>query len=87
MLGLRCDLHRDTELLPGERFEYRHEPGVAVLHAGRHRHRVEKLRSGERRNLIVWCRDASQRAVAANALACQPWCAWGHSQREASQAQ
>lgn len=77
MLGLRCDLHRDTELLPGERYEYSHEPGVAVLHAGRHRHRVEQLRSGVRRNLILWCRDAAQHAVSTNALACQPWCAWG----------
>ena len=53
MLGVRCDLHRQTELLPGERYEYRHEPGVAVLHPGRHRHRVETLRSGARRNLIL----------------------------------
>ena len=87
MLGRRCDLHRHTELLPGERYEYRHEPGVAVLHAGRHRHRVETLRSGARRNLILWCRDAAQRAGATNALACQPWCGWGHCQIEASQAQ
>lgn len=77
MLGLRCDQHRDTDLLPGERYEYRHEPGVAVLHAGRHRHRVEGLRSGVRRNLILWCRDATARAVSGNAFACQPWCAWG----------
>jgi hypothetical protein len=76
MLGLRCDLHRHTELLPGERYEYRHEPGVAVLHAGRHRHRVEGLRSGVRRNLILWCRDATPSAVATSAHACQPWCAW-----------
>lgn len=80
MLGLRCDLHRQTELLPGESYEYRHEPGVAVLHAGRHRHRVETLRSGARRNLILWCRDAAQSAVTTNALACQPWCAWGSQQ-------
>ena len=77
MLGLRCDLHRDTDLLPGEHYEYRHEPGVAVLHAGRHRHRVEDLRSGARRNLILWCRDSAQRADASHVLACEPWCAWG----------
>lgn len=77
MLGQRCDRHRDTELLPGERYEYRHEPGVAVLHAGRHRHRVERLRSGARRNLILWCRDAAQSDGSTSALACQPWCAWG----------
>ncbi|MEQ1870640.1 MAG: hypothetical protein ABL961_11510, partial [Vicinamibacterales bacterium] len=77
MLGLRCDRHRDTELLPGERYEHRHEPGVAVLHAGRHRHRVEGLRSGVRRNLILWCRDAAPSDVSTKAPACQPWCAWG----------
>ena len=77
MLGLRCDQHRDTELLPGERYEYRHEPGVAVLHAGRHRHRVEELRSGVRRNLILWCRAAAPRAFSTQPLGCQPWCAWG----------
>ena len=77
MLGLRCDQHRQTDVLPGERYEYRHEPGVAVLHAGRHRHRVEELRSGARRNLILWCRDAAPFAVSPDELACQPWCAWG----------
>jgi len=77
MLGLRCDLHRQTDLLPGEDFEHRHEPGVAVLHAGRHRHRVEELRSGTRRNLIVWCRDSALRAAAPQPPTCTPWCAWG----------
>lgn len=77
MLGLRCDLHRQSPVRAGEVFEIVHEPGVAVLHAGRHRHRVEPLRRGSRRNLIVWCRDTSRRAAPgteARSAGCAPWC-------------
>ena len=63
MLGLRCDLHRDTEVLPGAR-----------------------------RNLILWCRDATRRS-APSRLALwrvRPGAPGAHGvprQREASQAQ
>ena len=69
--GLRCDVHRQTWATPGETFEYRHEPGVAILHAGRHRHGVLPLRRGKRRNLILWCQSSEAKAAAAS---CQPWC-------------
>ena len=62
MLGMRCDAHRQTRVLPGEALEIEHEVGTAILHAGRHRHRVDPIRGGRRRNLIVWCRSSSARA-------------------------
>jgi len=37
-------------------FRHRHVPGMAIMHLGKHVHGVETLRSGERVNLIVWCR-------------------------------
>jgi hypothetical protein len=75
MMGLRCDLHRQTPVRAEEEVEIEHAPGVAVLHAGRHRHRVERIRSGRRRNLIVWSRSSALRA-GPRALECAPWCAW-----------
>ena len=69
--GLRCDLHRQTWAGPDESFEYLHEPGVAILHAGRHRHGVHPLRRGARRNLILWCQSSRAKAAATS---CQPWC-------------
>jgi hypothetical protein len=69
--GLRCDQHRQTWAGPDESFEYEHEPGVAILHAGRHRHGVLPLRRGARRNLILWCQSSEAKAAAAS---CQPWC-------------
>lgn len=76
MMGLRCDLHRQSPVRADETFEIVHEPGVAVLHAGRHRHRVEPIRRGRRRNLILWCRDSSRRdpRTATATPVCPPWC-------------
>ncbi|MCY2959490.1 MAG: hypothetical protein NTY35_04930 [Planctomycetota bacterium] len=74
MLGLRCDLHRQSPVRREEMFEHVHEPGLAVLHAGRHRHRVEPIVRGSRRNLILWCRSSALRAAASGALTCTPWC-------------
>lgn len=76
MMGLRCDLHRQSSVRADETFEIVHEPGVAVLHAGRHRHRVEPIRRGRRRNLILWCRDSSRRdpRTASATPVCPPWC-------------
>lgn len=73
MLGLRCDDHRQTPVLAGESVEIEHAIGSAVLHAGRHRHRVEPIRSGRRRNLILWCRNSARRAASAR-VACAAWC-------------
>jgi hypothetical protein len=37
-------------------FKHKHVPGSAILHLGSHVHGVDRLRSGERTNLILWCR-------------------------------
>jgi len=37
-------------------FKYAHTPGVGLMHTGAHVHGAERLISGERSNLIVWCR-------------------------------
>ncbi len=75
MMGLRCDLHRQTAVRPSEEIEVVHSIGHAVLHAGRHRHRVDPIRSGRRRNLIIWSRSSMLRS-APQPLACTPWCAY-----------
>lgn len=75
MMGLRCDLHRQTPVRAEEEVQIEHAAGIAVVHAGRHRHRVERIRSGRRRNLIVWSRSSARRA-GPRSLECAPWCAW-----------
>lgn len=69
--GARCDLHRQQQSSPNEDFEYRHEAGVAILHAGRHRHGVHPILRGRRRSLILWCQSATAKAAAQS---CQAWC-------------
>ena len=72
--GARCEQHRDTPAARHEDFEYAHVPGVAILHAGKHRHGVHPLRRGRRRNLILWCRSTSYRAALPRAAHCTDWC-------------
>jgi hypothetical protein len=55
--GPRCAMHVDSNGRSHERFAWPHEPGVAVLHAGKNRHGVRPILGGVRRNLIVWMRD------------------------------
>ncbi len=71
-LGPRCRLHRDDRPGPGETFEFEHRPGVAVLHAGAHRHQVEPILFGRRSNLILWCRDSGLPRPAEHPPG--PWC-------------
>lgn len=73
LLGLRCPLHRETVVFGDEQIELDHTPGTAILHAGAHRHRVDPIRRGRRRNLILWCRASGLRA-GARTIQCAPWC-------------
>jgi len=41
-----------------EDFEYNHKKGIAILHSGKHWHEANKIQSGERCNLILWCRSS-----------------------------
>ena len=70
--GLRCPAHRDTPERAEETHWIDHEPGVALLHAGAHRHSVPSSREGARRGLIVWCHAPGRPALAEGA--CPPWC-------------
>jgi hypothetical protein len=54
--GVRCDKHVNGESRPEEVLEYSHVPGHAILHAGRHRHGAKAITSGQRTNMILWCR-------------------------------
>ncbi|KAM9961216.1 hypothetical protein ACTFIR_004053 [Dictyostelium discoideum] len=42
-----------------EYFEFKHVPGVALIHIGVHRHGALGLTSGERTNLILWLRNSN----------------------------
>eukprot|EP01130_Rhizamoeba_saxonica_P005965 TRINITY_DN2364_c0_g1_i1.p1 TRINITY_DN2364_c0_g1~~TRINITY_DN2364_c0_g1_i1.p1 ORF type:complete len:432 (-),score=97.19 TRINITY_DN2364_c0_g1_i1:48-1343(-) len=41
--------------------QYTHIPGRAVIHSGKHRHGAEDISSGERYNLILWCKSSLYR--------------------------
>ena len=79
--GVRCRAHQQTGAADEESVEYTHRPGVAVLHRGHHRHGAHAITSGERCNLILWCRADPARGSSegANGLphTCQEWC-WMH---------
>ncbi|MEM7306239.1 MAG: hypothetical protein AAF682_06195 [Planctomycetota bacterium] len=72
--GARCERHRQTPCGPGEDLELDHEPGVAILHAGKQRHGVFPIRRGRRRNLIVWCSSSEYRASLPQPPECPAWC-------------
>ena len=74
--GMRCPRHWQTSHAPDEEFAVPHEPGVAIVHAGSHRHEVDPLIRGRRRNLIVWCRSSVFRAAGDDG-ACPAWCGHG----------
>ena len=75
--GVRCPIHVDTPPKEGEVFEWIHQPELAIIHAGKNRHRVRPIRDGRRINLIVWGQEESERGLwlrAAQAQRCLPWC-------------
>ncbi|KAH9322964.1 hypothetical protein KI387_017603, partial [Taxus chinensis] len=57
-----------------EIFEYSHNPGCAVMHAGRHRHGVKGIASGHRTNLILWCRSSVFRELRKHQRNFSSWC-------------
>jgi len=75
LLGARCDVHRQTPVADSEVIEIEHQPGLAVLHAGRQRHRVDPILRGRRRNLIAWLRSSAYRErEEGHGPSCRPWC-------------
>lgn len=82
--GVRCSRHQETPWTPAEDFEVGHRPGQAILHRGRHRHGAHPIISGQRHNLILWCRSSTfSRAHVhpTDDCHCESWCGWhGRSQ-------
>ncbi|KAL7090940.1 hypothetical protein ACP275_12G073900 [Erythranthe tilingii] len=78
--GMRCDKHVNTETLMNEIFDYAHVPGHAVLHSGRHRHGARATTSGNRINLLLWCRSSAFREMKKYQKDFSSWC--GHCKRE-----
>ena len=77
---MQVKIHKvsDTESVPvleslEDRFHWAHQPGVGLLHAGKHRHGALSTVTGRRRNLILWCRSTSYRDTH-NPEICPEWC-------------
>ncbi|MEO1268393.1 MAG: hypothetical protein AAFX99_09855, partial [Myxococcota bacterium] len=71
--GRRCLWHLQDPPAADELIDYPHVPGIAVVHAGKHRHGAYPLFSGERRNLILWCRSTRVRSSGPQE-SCPRWC-------------
>lgn len=80
--GVRCDKHVNGEVHPEEIFEYAHVPGRAILHAGRHRHGAKAITSGQRTNLILWCRSSEFRELKKYQSDFSSWCGECHSRKK-----
>jgi len=70
--GVRCHLHQQTDPKQGEDVYVSHQPGIGLLHLGKHRHAARKISSGHRINLILWCRSSSFRNK--QTQSCPDWC-------------
>ncbi|KAJ0985724.1 hypothetical protein J5N97_004080 [Dioscorea zingiberensis] len=83
--GIRCDAHVNSETQPEEIFDYSHVPGQALLHRGRHRHGARATTSGQRINLLLWCRSSVFREMKKYQKDFSGWC--GECQRERKERQ
>ncbi|XP_050273616.1 2-oxoglutarate and iron-dependent oxygenase domain-containing protein CP2-like [Quercus robur] len=83
--GVRCDEHVHSESQPEEIIDYSHVPGHAVLHRGRHRHGARATTSGQRVNLLLWCRSSVFRELKKYQKDFSKWC--GECQREKKERQ
>ncbi|KAG2700816.1 hypothetical protein I3843_06G014500 [Carya illinoinensis] len=83
--GVRCDKHVHSGTQSEEIFDYSHVPGRAVLHRGRHRHGARATTSGQRVNLLLWCRSSVFRELKKYKKEFSSWC--GECQREKKERQ
>jgi len=72
--GVRCAHHQQTKPLKNESFTYSHKIGAGLFHLGKHRHAANAITSGERYNLILWCRSTEFRSKVQKLLGCPEWC-------------
>ncbi|GKC15515.1 hypothetical protein Tco_1012297 [Tanacetum coccineum] len=63
-----------------EIFDYSHVPGHAIMHRGRHRHGARATTTGDRINLLLWCRSSVFRELRKHQKEFESWC--GECQRE-----
>ena len=66
--GPRCPKHLGSYSDTKEIFKIKHRKGYAIIHDGKNRHRVDKIISGERFNLIIWCQNNDEYKNWFNAL-------------------
>lgn len=72
--GARCTHHqRTTRPTEAEAVAVVHKVGQACLHIGRQRHAATPISSGERYNLILWCRSSKFRRLD-TLMDCPDWC-------------
>lgn len=83
--GVRCEKHVNTETPPEESLDYSHVTGRAVLHRGRHRHGARATTSGQRINLLLWCRSSVFRELRKYQKDNSSWCS--ECQREKKERQ
>ncbi|XP_022639189.1 uncharacterized PKHD-type hydroxylase At1g22950 isoform X2 [Vigna radiata var. radiata] len=83
--GIRCEKHVNTGTHSEEIFDYSHVPGRAVLHRGRHRHGARATTSGNRVNLLLWCRSSVFREMKRYQKDFSSWC--GECSREKKERQ
>ncbi|CAJ1977462.1 unnamed protein product [Sphenostylis stenocarpa] len=78
--GVRCEEHLLSNAQPGalmekfEIFNYFHAPGHVILHPGRQRHGARPTISGNRTNLIIWCRSTAFRELKKYQRDFPSWC-------------
>eukprot|EP01095_Lingulamoeba_sp_RSL-Kostka_P013520 TRINITY_DN5631_c1_g1_i1.p1 TRINITY_DN5631_c1_g1~~TRINITY_DN5631_c1_g1_i1.p1 ORF type:complete len:364 (+),score=105.61 TRINITY_DN5631_c1_g1_i1:133-1224(+) len=53
--------HYDDPSTYNEEYTFKHKVSFACLHIGKHRHGAQPITSGERYNLIIWCRSSEYR--------------------------
>jgi hypothetical protein len=75
--GLRCRMCQLSSSSEQEYVEIEHKLGRALLHRGQHRHGANEITSGERYNLILWCRSNQYRQQD-NFGECPDWCGSKH---------
>ncbi|XP_023746308.1 2-oxoglutarate and iron-dependent oxygenase domain-containing protein CP2 [Lactuca sativa] len=78
--GVRCEKHVNTETHPEEIYDHAHLPGRAIIHRGRHRHGAQATTSGQRMNLLLWCRSSVFRELRKHQKEYLNWC--GECRRE-----
>ncbi|KAK4280743.1 hypothetical protein QN277_012324 [Acacia crassicarpa] len=83
--GTRCDRHVNTGSLSEEIFDYSHVPGRALLHRGRHRHGARATTSGQRINLLLWCRSSVFREMKRYKKDFSGWCGECNREKKARQ--